>query len=316
MKVLVLYGGDSPEREVSFASGKAVLEAASRCGFDVLDGGVETVKDVVRLMNERDCDVIFIALHGSWGEDGRLQAFLDFYDIPYTGSGSEACMLAMNKVLSKYRFQRDGIPTPDGVEANLFQEGINGACKKILEYYDYFLNGGKMVIKPARCGSTLGVSVITSSSDVYEAVQLASSYDSLIIAERYISGKEITVAVWDDGKPQAFPVIEIVPKNSLYSYKAKYTPGNSAYFVPAQLEDSIAKKAQEAALMAHISLGCELYSRVDMRLDTQGNPYVLEVNTVPGLTSTSLVPKAAKAIGWDFDRFVKELIQNTLNKKL
>lgn len=316
MRVLVLYGGDSPEREVSLASGKAVLEAASRCGFDVLDGCVETVKDVVRLMNERDCDVIFIALHGSWGEDGRLQAFLDFYDIPYTGSGYEACMLAMNKVLSKYRFQRDGIPTPDGVEVNLFQEEINGACKKILEFYDYFLNGGKMVIKPGRCGSTLGVSVITSSSDVYEAVQLASSYDSLIIAERYISGKEITVAVWDDGKPQAFPVIEIVPKNSLYSYKAKYTPGNSEYFVPAPLEDSIAKRAQEAALMAHVSLGCELYSRVDMRLDTQGNPYVLEVNTVPGLTSTSLVPKAAKAIGWDFNRFVKELIQNTLNKKL
>ena len=172
-----------------------------------------------------------------------------------------------------------------------------------------------MVIKPSRCGSTIGISIVAQEGDILSSLRLASEYDNLILAERYIPGKEVTVTVWDDGgNIRAFPVIEIVPKNSLYSYRAKYTPGNSEYLVPAPLQESAASEAKKAAIKAHLSLGCKQYSRVDMRLDLNGKPYVLEVNTAPGLTATSLVPKAAKAIGWSFEDLVKRLITNALER--
>lgn len=314
MKVLVLYGGESPEREVSLASGKAVVEAAKESGFEVLDGYVRTMKDVIKCVSDQKFDVVFIALHGGWGEDGRLQALLEFYDVPYTGSGPEACMLAMNKALSKYRFRRDDISVPEGIEIDTSRQGIETTYQKVICFYNK-LSEEKMVIKPSRCGSTIGISIVAQEGDILSSLRLASEYDNLILAERYIPGKEVTVTVWDDGgNIRAFPVIEIVPKNSLYSYRAKYTPGNSEYLVPAPLQESVASEAKKAAIKAHLSLGCKQYSRVDMRLDLNGKPYVLEVNTAPGLTATSLVPKAAKAIGWSFEDLVKRLITNALER--
>ena len=314
MKVLVLYGGESPEREVSLASGKAVVEAAKESGFEVLDGHVRTMKDAINCESDQKFDVVFIALHGGWGEDGRLQALLEFYDVPYTGSGPEACMLAMNKALSKYRFRRDDISVPEGIEIDTSRQGIETTYQKVICFYNK-LSEEKMVIKPSRCGSTIGISIVAQEGDILSSLRLASEYDNLILAERYIPGKEVTVTVWDDGgNIRAFPVIEIVPKNSLYSYRAKYTPGNSEYLVPAPLQESVASEAKKAAIKAHLSLGCKQYSRVDMRLDLNGKPYVLEVNTAPGLTATSLVPKAAKAIGWSFEDLVKRLITNALER--
>jgi len=312
IRVLVLYGGESPEREVSLVSGKAVVGAAINCGFKVIDGQVCTMRDVISLVHKDDFDVVFIALHGGWGEDGRLQAFLEFYGVPYTGSKSEACMLAMNKALSKYKFRHNGIPVPDGIEVDICQ-GFDVAYQKIKEFYDAIGNE-KMIIKPSGCGSTIGVSTITKTDDVLPAMRLAFKYDNLILVERYVFGKELAVTVWDDDKPKAFPIIEIIPKNSIYSYKAKYVPGGSEYIVPASLDQSVALNVQDVAIKAHISLGCRQYSRVDIRLDLHGNPYVLEVNTAPGLTATSLVPKAAKAIGWSFEDLVFKLITTAFNR--
>lgn len=313
IRVLVLYGGESPEREVSLVSGKAVVEAARNSGFKVIDGQVCTTRDVISLVHKGDFDVVFIALHGGWGEDGRLQALLEFYGVPYTGSMSEACMLAMNKALSKYKFRRNEIPVPDGIEVDM-RQGFEAAYRKVMEFYDAIGNE-KMIIKPSGCGSTIGVSTVTEKDDVSPAMNLAFKYDNLILAERYIFGKELAVTVWDDGKPKAFPIIEIVPKNSIYSYKAKYVPGGSEYIVPAQLDKSIAMTVQDVAVKAHLSLGCRQYSRVDIRLDLQGTPYVLEVNTAPGLTATSLVPKAAKAVGWSFEDLVFQLITTAINRE-
>ena len=314
MRVLVLYGGESPEREVSLASGKAVVEAAKETGFEVLDGHVRTMKDVIKCVSDQKFDVVFIALHGGWGEDGRLQALLEFYEVPYTGSGPEACMLAMNKALSKYRFRRDDISVPEGIEIDTSRQGIETTYQKVICFYNK-LSEEKMVIKPSRCGSTIGISIVAQEGDILSSLRLASEYDNLILAERYIPGKEVTVTVWDDGSNiRAFPVIEIVPKNSLYSYRAKYTPGNSEYLVPAPLQESVASEAKKAAIKAHLSLDCKQYSRADMRLDLNGKPYVLEVNTAPGLTATSLVPKAAKAIGWSFEELVRRLITNALER--
>jgi D-alanine-D-alanine ligase len=310
VRILVAYGGDSPEREVSLNSGKAVLEGLKEAGFAVSDGCVETPRELLDRVRSESPDLVFIALHGGWGEDGRIQAALELMGIPYTGSGPEACFLAMDKTLSKMLFEKRGVPTPWAVEI-----GPDGTAEGDVpfERLRKIASGEGLVVKPCCSGSTVGVTILRSGEELEDAVRLARTYSERVLAEAYIPGKELTVAVWGEGKSAAaLPVIEIRPRLAFYTYEAKYTPGSSEYLCPAPLDRDTAAKVEAAAVAAHAALGCQVYSRVDLRLSPEGNPYVLEVNTAPGMTGTSLVPKAGRAAGWEFSELLARIAESSV----
>ncbi|MGC9489746.1 MAG: D-alanine--D-alanine ligase family protein [Thermovirgaceae bacterium] len=296
IQVDVICGGDSPEREVSLASGAAVCEALLEAGLGARKLEVTSREDTLQKVLESSADVFFIALHGGWGEDGRLQAALEFFGRVYTGSGPKACACAMDKTISKALFLQAGVPTPPSV---FFHEGRQNLPQA--EIRKLFDSWGKLVVKPAGCGSTVGVSIIDDPACFTEAFEEALAYDESVVVEKYIPGKEITVTVWQENDvPRALPAVEIRPKRGFYTYEAKYVPGATEYFCPATMQKKTASAVAEAALAAHSALDCRIYSRVDLRLSPEGHPFVLEVNTAPGMTATSLVPKAAAASGWTF----------------
>lgn len=312
MKVLVAFGGESPEREISISSGKAVLAALREGGHDAIPADINEAKEVLLFLEREIPDVVFPCFHGDWGEDGRIQALLDLLGFPYTCSGPEACALAMDKEASKAVFScHCGIRTPSGIALDA---GDVDMLYEQPEMLHLLREGKKLVVKPTSCGSTVGVSIISSMDDLLAATRAAARYGQRILVEEYIEGRELTVAVWGGGaEPIAFPVIEIEPQGGFYSYEAKYTPGRSRYVVPASLEDRISEEVRSAAIRAHLALGCRIYSRVDIRLGIDDNPYVLEVNTIPGMTSTSLVPKAARAYGWSFPELTSRMVEAALN---
>lgn len=296
-RVAVLCGGDSREREVSLRSGKAVAEALNEAGF---------FADMIDLLRLEDADRVkgydgaFIAMHGDWGEDGRLQAKLSEMGIPYTGSDPHASALAMDKWEAQKFFARSGIPVPKSV---FLPKNYDDVVREI---------GRNIVVKPCAGGSTVGVSIIPelTPQNLNDAVNLArESYAGEVIAEEYIPGHEITCAVWEnDGVTEALPVIEIKPHEGYYDYANKYTKGATEYICPAEIDDETAKRIGNYAVKAHESLGCRAYSRADFRLTPEGEAYILEVNTAPGMTATSLVPKAAKAKGISMAEFVKAIM--------
>lgn len=310
VKVLLAFGGESPEREISILSGEAVLAALHEGGHDVIPANINKPKEILPFLEGEAPDVVFPCFHGGWGEDGRIQALFDLLGFPYTCSGPEACALAMDKEVSKAIFYHCGIRTPFGIALD------TGDADTLLDRPEIsnFLKAGKrLVIKPTSCGSTVGVSIVSTANDLLAAVKAAAHYSQRILVEECIEGRELTVAVWDgDVEPIAFPVIEIEPQSGFYSYEAKYTPGRSRYVVPASLEDRVFKEVQFAAIRAHLALGCRIYSRVDIRLGIDDKPYVLEVNTIPGMTATSLVPKAAKAYGWSFPELASRMVEAAL----
>lgn len=308
-RVAVLFGGDSPEREVSLSSGGALCSALEAAAFLVEPLEADNSRSMLEMIERSAADIFFIALHGSWGEDGRIQATLDLMGRVYTGSGATACALAMDKRASKALFSADGVPTPRAV--CLFSgERVSGdagrKAKQALERW------GRIVVKPSGCGSTVGVTIVSSPSEVEEALSLAFSLDSAALVEEYIPGREVTVTVWEQkGKASILPVIQIEPRQGFYNYQAKYTPGQAEYLCPAPLAPSEEAAVAEAAIAAHRSLGCRIFSRVDMRLTREGYPLVLEVNTVPGMTATSLVPKSAAAMGWGFDELARRIVRSS-----
>ena len=308
VRVDVLCGGDSPEREVSLSSGRAVAVALAEWGLFVREIDVLSKKDVLEKVTDSEADVFFIALHGGWGEDGTLQNLLDFLGRPYTGSGPKACMKAMDKILSKALFRQAGVPTPPSRCFEHFPKDL-----PVSEVEELFEKWGKVVVKPACCGSTVGVSILDDPAGLSVAARRALCYDDAMLVEKYIPGREITVTVWqEEGRILALPAVEIKPKKGFYTYDAKYVPGNTEYFCPAPLGEEIASTVTEAALNAHLALGCRVYSRVDLRLSPEGEPFVLEVNTAPGMTATSLVPKAAAAFGWSFAELCGRIVSNSL----
>lgn len=296
-RVAVLCGGDSREREVSLRSGKAVADALNEAGF---------YADMIDLLRLEEADRVkgydgaFIAMHGDWGEDGRLQARLSKMGIPYTGSGPHASALAMDKWEAQKFFAQAGIPVPKSV---FLPKNYDDVVREI---------GRNIVVKPCAGGSTVGVSIIPELTphNLNDAVNLArESYTGEVIAEEYIPGREITCAVWEnDGVTEALPVIEIKPHEGYYDYANKYTKGATEYICPAEIDDETAKRIGDYAVKAHESLGCRAYSRSDFRLTPEGEAYILEVNTAPGMTATSLVPKAAKAKGISMAEFVKAIM--------
>lgn len=312
MKIIVAYGGTSPEREVSLNSGKAVYEALSQKGHSVVLEDVLSPKEFVEKWHTFNADGVFIALHGDWGEDGRFQTCLDAYGIPYTGSGPEACMFAMDKTVAKLLFSIKKLPIPEG---SIIQKGepIGILEKEMLDRY------GALIVKPNSGGSTVGVTLAKTSDELSEGINncwKAYRNEDKALVEQYIPGREITVPVWEkeNGDVIALPSIDIRPHSGFYDYKNKYTSGCTEYICPADFSEETSRKIGDLAVLAHKSLGCRSYSRVDFRV-TEEEPYLLEVNTAPGMTSTSLVPKSAKAYGLEFGEFLESVIKVSFSIK-
>ncbi len=302
-KIGVLMGGPSSEREISFKSGRAVEEALRQSGLNVV--AIDVGKDIEKRLKEEGVEIAFIALHGRYGEDGTMQDLLESLAIPYTGPGVEASRLAMDKVASKEVFLRDKIPTPDFYVLKKEKERemviSQLPCHSTIKI--------PVVIKPAREGSTIGVSVVKEENDFLPALDKAFQYDDKILVEEYIDGREVTVSILNGS---ALPVIEIVPKHEFFDFQAKYTNGLTEFKVPAPLTKELYGRTQEIAMRAHRALGCRGMSRVDMKVSSQGRPYVFEVNTIPGLTSLSLLPMAAQAAGVSFPELCRKLIKIAL----
>ena len=298
-RVAVLCGGDGREREVSLRSGKAVTDALVDAGFEVF------MIDLLRLgdadsLKRSGVDGVFIAMHGDWGEGGQLQAKLAEMGIPYTGSDPHASALAMDKWEAQRFFDRAGIPVPKSI---FIPKNYDEVVREL---------GRDIVVKPCSGGSTVGVSIIheLTPQNLNDALNLArESYAGEVMAEEYIPGRELTCAVWErEGRTEALPVIEIRPHEGYYDYANKYTKGATEYIVPAELPDDLAAMIGDYAVRAHEALGCRGYSRADFRLTDEGKAYILEVNTAPGMTATSLVPKAAAAVGVSMPEFVSAIM--------
>lgn len=327
-KVALLVGGTSPEREVSKMSGKGVLGALQSLQYPtvIIDPayGLKQPKDEEKFFLEknyseisnRNCidainsnlldevDIVFSALHGKWAEDGTIQSLLELRGLKYTGSKVLASALAMDKEMSKVIFRQADVQTADWFSVS----SQNFEPKKIINHIKNDI-GFPCIIKPNDQGSTVGLKLVKAESEIEEAVKVALQFSNKALIEKYIPGRELTVAILIN---EALPVLEIVPKSGLYDYHSKYTSGMSEYIVPAKIPDEISKRAQELALNAFHSLGCEGYARVDFRLNNEGKLFCLEVNTLPGMTPLSLVPKAAKAVGISFKELIKRIIEQAL----
>jgi D-alanine-D-alanine ligase len=295
-KVAVLYGGRSAEREVSLRTGAGCGEALRQRGHDV--ALVDVDLEVAARLRELGAEVAFIALHGRWGEDGAIQGLLESMGIPYTGSGVLASALGMDKVFSKLLFHDHGIPT---AEHRVFpHRGIEKVGVADLPF------GLPAVVKPANEGSSVGVHVVREAGQLPAALADAAAFHGEVIVERYLAGMEVDVAVLD-GK--ALGAIEIVPSREFYDYTAKYTPGMTQYFYPARLPAEATARLCREAEKAHAALGCEGVTRVDFIVTSDGTPFILEVNTMPGMTATSLVPKIAAGIGLSFADLCERLLE-------
>lgn len=303
----ILMGGYSSEREISLKSGNAVFQALKRQGchisaLDITEKDEEKIKQVIALA---DLDIAFITLHGRLGEDGTIQSILEELDIPYTGSGVTASRLAINKVSTQDLFKRNHINISPYVA---LARDKDGDALLAVEGIGSF----PVVVKPACEGSSIGITIVRDFGGWNEALARAWQYGELALVEKYIEGREVTVGILDR---QALPIVEIRPKGAFFDFTAKYSQGMSDYIVPAKIPVEAVVSLQNEALKAHHVLGCEEFSRVDFILGRDGAHYALEVNTIPGFTSTSLLPKAAQAAGIGFEQLCIRIIQLAYGKK-
>lgn len=307
-KIGVLMGGPSAEREVSLNTGKAIVAALQEKNYNVVGIDLDPAHFVQQLQ-EHQIDIVFNALHGLYGEDGKLQGALEMLGIPYTGSGVLASAMAMDKAVSKRLFQSAGIPTPR-YQLLKRREGMGEAILNgILDEFEV-----PFVVKPSTQGSTIGLTIVQEPEELVAALEKAFNYDSEVLVEEFVDGSELTVGILGGLQPEALPIVEIVPYSGIYDYHAKYTKGATEYFVPARVDEATTRLTQEVALAAFKILGCSGIARVDVRLDPSNHPYVLEVNTIPGMTATSLVPKAAAAVGMSFPELCERILLLTLEQ--
>jgi len=297
-KIGVLLGGLSSERDVSLRTGEAVLAALRERGHDAIPIYVD--RDVDVALRQEQIEVAFIALHGRWGEDGCIQGLLEMLGIPYTGSDVLASALAMHKGKAKELFRLHNLPTP--AYYSLTAAAVAGSEELTAVHGDF---GFPCVVKPIREGSSVGVTVCRAPGELGPAVERALCFDDEILIERYIAGKEISVAVLEDRAPGA---VEIAPRDGFYDYANKYTRGATDYFVPPRVSPERYRGILAQALRAHTALGCRGATRVDMMVSDSGNEFLLEVNTVPGLTPTSLLPKIADAAGISFGELCEMML--------
>ena len=295
--VAVLFGGTSAEREISLESGHAVTDALKNMHIEV--HGIDVQENLIEQMMGCNPDRAFIALHGVGGEDGRVQAVLEYLNIPYTGSDHAASALGMNKINTKRVWQSINLPTP------------NYAVLKDNTDWQVTLAdlGGEAFVKPVREGSSLGMALVSSATELENAYREAGNFDNDVIAEQRISGAEFTVGILNDF---ALPVVQLKTSNVFYDYHAKYIANDTQYLCPCGLPENEENILRDLALRAFQAVGCSGWGRVDFMQDQAGNFYLLEVNTVPGMTSHSLVPMAAKAMGLSFAELVLEILAQTL----
>lgn len=310
-KVGVLMGGSSSEREISLKSGQAVFSALREAGVEVvgIDITTDNHRENISLLNKHNLNCAFIALHGRFGEDGVIQGILEELKLPFTASGVRSSQLAMDKIGSLKIFLQGGLSVPKSrfIEKSADEDGSafmkSASVKNQLEF--------PLVVKPANHGSSIGLSLVEREQELPKAIKLAFKFDEHIIIQEYICGRELTVGILDE---VALPVIEIIPKNKFFDFAAKYQSGLTQYIIPAVLDQGVALKVQKIALQAHKLLGCYGCSRVDIILTQDGIPYILEVNTIPGMTATSLLPKAAKIVGIDFSQLCLKLLELAYEK--
>ncbi len=308
MRVAVLMGGLSSEREISLRTGNKVLQALDPARFEAfaVDPRPRSESTAwIETLAREPIDVAFVALHGRFGEDGTIQGLLELLGIPYTGSGVLASALAIDKIRSKRMYQTAGIPTPEFLVVTA-EERADPETRARLEAF-----GLPAVVKPSREGSTIGLSIVRDAGQMEPALELAFRHDREVLIERFAAGVEITAAVLGNRDLQVLPLIEIVPRSGFYDYEMKYTPGATEEIVPARIAAEHTVLAQELARSAHLALGCRGVSRTDMIVADDGI-WVLETNTIPGMTETSLLPRAAAAVGISFPRLVEMLIELAL----
>jgi len=291
MKIAVLKGGPSAEREVSLRSGAAVAKALREGGHEVEEIDVTGPNIAVAPKTE----AVFLALHGTFGEDGQVQAILEKMGLPYTGSGVESSRLAFDKVATKKAFEAAGVPTPP---CAIMRKG-DASIPRLKQEFPW-------VVKPSKQGSSVGVTIVRNEAGLKPAVDLAFESDDEILIEAFIPGRELTIAVLGE---VALKIVEIKPKSGWYDYQNKYTKGATEYLVPAPLTNPQELCLQTLAVQAHKCLGCRDVSRVDVRMDPNDQNFVLEVNTLPGMTETSLLPKAAAAAGISFQELCDRLVR-------
>lgn len=311
-KIAVLMGGRSLEREVSLASGRRVSDALTAAGYLVLP--LDVTADLVATIRSERPDAAYIALHGKYGEDGTIQELLEFLGVPYTGPGVVASALAWDKSVAKHLFVERGIPTPAWITltADAFKE--MGAATA-LDLVPGAVGGFPVAVKPARQGSALGLRRVDSAEGLADALLMALSYDTSAIVEKWIEGTELAVSVIGDGDGlTVLPPVEIAPTAGLYDFSARVDAGDIDFFAPARITAAAAEAAKQLALEVHQALACRDVSRVDMMLDGDGRAFVLECNTSPGMTETSLLPMAAEAADITFQDVVSRLIDAALSR--
>ena len=313
-RVAVLAGGQSLERQVSLRSGARVRDALERLGHAVI--AIDVGPDLVERLRDERPDVAFVALHGRDGEDGTVQEILELVGVPYTASGPSACMRCMDKVLAKHALRDAGLPTPDfyAFSQTAFESlGAAHALPAIEERLDF-----PVVVKPAAQGSALGIRFAPTAAEVPAAIIAAFSYDTKVLLERHVTGRELAVSVLDGlgGAPEALPVVEAIPRGGDgYDFEARYEIGRTDFVCPAVLDGETTARVQALALDAYRVLGCFGFARVDLMLDAAtGEPTVLEANAIPGLTETSLLPQAAEAAGISFAEFVERMLDLALTR--
>ena len=300
-KIGVLLGGASAERDVSLRSGTAVYNALKGLGYNAVP--IDAGADICSVLQKEAIEIAFLVLHGGWGEDGSIQGMLDVLGIPYTGSGVLASALAMDKEASKKAFLYHGVPVPPFVVIDKRSAGRHGEPGLSFSL--------PWVVKPATEGSSIGVSIIKDKNDFTHALEKAFTFGSRALVEKYIEGREVQIRILND---KVLGGVEVRPSLEFYSYEAKYTAGLTEYILPPALESGVYKEACSKALAAHIALGCKGATRVDLRIDNEGNPFVLEVNTIPGMTETSLMPKIAQHAGFDFPVLIEEILRGVVSE--
>jgi D-alanine-D-alanine ligase len=310
-RVAVLKGGRSLERQVSLRSGGRVEDALERVGHEVV--AVDVGHDLVERLRDTAPDVAFVALHGRDGEDGTVQELLEVLGIPFTGSGIAACIRCWDKVLAKHEMRAAGIPTPafyafgETAFKELGAASVLGAIEERLRF--------PIVVKPAAQGSALGIKFARTPADVPGALVAAFSYDAKVLLERHVAGRDLAVSIVDDaGGARVLPVVEAVPREeAFYDFEARYEIGRTDFVCPAELGDELTRRAQDLALDVWRLFGCAGFARIDLMLDeAAGELFVLEANSIPGLTETSLLPQAAEAGGLGFDELVAGIVERAL----
>jgi D-alanine-D-alanine ligase len=304
----VLMGGYSSEREISLRSGQAVAEALSMEGHRVvsLDITTDDPAKIIQQIQTVPIDIAFIALHGRLGEDGNIQGILEKLEIPYTGSGVKASQMAFNKILTQKALKAAGLPV---AEHYVVTDGRSVDFKTVWAQ----IKSTPLVLKAACEGSSIGVHIVRHPSEWEPAFKNALSYGPQIIIEQFIKGREFTAGIFDH---EALPVIEIVPKSNFFSFTAKYQKGATHYVCPAEIPENLTKQIKELSLNAYDVLGCQGFARVDLRVDEHQQPFILEVNTIPGFTGTSLFPKAAHEAGYSFVQVCEKLLSLALKGSL